>query len=65
MVVPARFGRNTTKYLQIMRDECDLEKWKEIVRRAVLDALAGNAEARIFLASYLLVSHKWAGELDA
>lgn len=52
---PGRPKRQTEEsYLAVLMEECDLEKWRGIVRRAMLDAEAGDEKARHWLASYLI-----------
>lgn len=52
---PGRPPRQTeASYLAVIMEECDLEKWRGIVRRAMLDAEAGDEKARHWLASYLI-----------
>ena len=41
-------------YLVTLSEECPLEIWRAICRRAVADALAGDPRARDWLARYLL-----------
>src|SRR6516225_3015140 len=41
-------------YLVTLTEECPPETWRAICRRAVKDALAGDARARDWLARYLL-----------
>lgn len=41
-------------YLRALSDELTLEAWREIVRRAVEDAKAGDAQARAWVARYAL-----------
>ncbi len=51
---PGRPKRQTeASYLAVIMEECDLETWRGIVRRAMLDAEAGDEKARHWLASYL------------
>jgi hypothetical protein len=42
------------KYLETMADECTLEDWRLITRRAIDDAIDGKASARNWLSSYIL-----------
>ena len=52
---PGRPSRPVEKnYLRALCDVCPLDAWGEIVRRAVKDARAGDANAREWLAKYLL-----------
>lgn len=52
---PGRFSRPKEKlYLAVMMTECTLGDWKEITRRAVEDAKAGNKDARKWLSDYIL-----------
>jgi hypothetical protein len=41
-------------YLVTLTEECPPETWRAICRRAVKDALAGDARARDWLSRYLL-----------
>jgi hypothetical protein len=41
-------------YLAALTEECPPETWRAICRRAVADALGGDARARDWLARYLL-----------
>lgn len=52
---PGRPPRDTDlEYLLILAEGCPLDTWKDIVKRAVSDATAGNAKAREWLGSYLV-----------
>ena len=52
---PGRPRRVTERdYLVTLTEECSPEAWRAICRRAVADALAGDARARDWLARYLL-----------
>ena len=42
------------QYLLAISDACPLGKWKQIVDRAVQDALNGDSPARDWLAKYLV-----------
>jgi hypothetical protein len=60
---PGRPRRVTERdYLAALADEVPMESWRAICRRAVNDALAGDAKARDWLSRYLLGN---AGELPA
>jgi hypothetical protein len=60
---PGRPPRVTERdYLAALAGECPPETWRAICRRAVNDALAGDAKARDWLSRYLLGSP---GELPA
>ena len=41
-------------YLEILRNECPPETWREVVKKAIDDASTGDAKAREWLSSYLL-----------
>jgi hypothetical protein len=41
-------------YLEVVISACTPETWKEIVDRAVVDAKAGDAKAREWLAGYVI-----------
>jgi hypothetical protein len=52
---PGRPPRSTEQaYMEATINNCSLEDWGAIVRRAVQDAIAGDAQARTFLANYLI-----------
>ena len=52
---PGRPKRQTEAgYLAVLMEECGLETWRRVVRRAVEDAADGNEKARSWLASYLV-----------
>lgn len=40
-------------YLRALSDACDMDSWREICEKAVADAKAGDAKARVWLAKYL------------
>lgn len=42
------------EYLQVMADECTLEDWRLITRRAITDAIDGKPSARTWLSNYIL-----------
>ena len=54
------FGKGRPKleterlYLHAIREECDYETWKNIVKKSVEQANEGDAKARNFLANYLI-----------
>lgn len=43
-----------TDYLKALSEACPPETWREIVNRAVRDAVAGDPQARAWLSKYLL-----------
>jgi hypothetical protein len=43
-----------SEYLATLADTVSLDEWRDIVARAVADALAGDATARAWLAKYLI-----------
>ena len=52
---PGRPKRQTEAgYLSVLMEECDLDQWRSVVKRAVADAADGNDKARAWLASYLV-----------
>jgi hypothetical protein len=52
---PGRPRRVTERdYVRTLAEECSPETWREICRRAVQDALAGDGKARDWLSRYLL-----------
>ena len=52
---PGRPHRETEReYLAILVSACPLGTWREVCARAVEDALAGDARARQWLASFLI-----------
>jgi hypothetical protein len=52
---PGRPRRATEKdYLAVLTEEVPPEEWRAICRRAALDAKAGDARARDWIARYLL-----------
>jgi hypothetical protein len=52
---PGRPRRSTeADYLIALREAVPLQAWTRIVRKAVDDALAGDGQARTFLAHYLI-----------
>lgn len=52
---PGRPPRQTEAgYLRAMMTACNLDTWREICAKAVVDALAGDAKAREWLAKYLI-----------
>lgn len=54
---PGRPKRQTEEgYLSVLMEECSLEQWRTVVKRAVADAAAGDDKARAWLASYLVGS---------
>jgi hypothetical protein len=51
---PGRPPRATEKeYLGVLNEECSLEKWRAICRRAVADAENGDSKARGWLSTYV------------
>lgn len=46
--------RTEREYLRTTLGACSLEHWEVIVKRAVEDAMGGDAKAREWLAKYLL-----------
>lgn len=42
------------EYLRVLISACPISTWKEIVEKAVADALDGNHKAREWLAGYLI-----------
>lgn len=59
---PGRPPRATeSEYLRVMMGACSLDTFREVVERAVTDAKAGDAQARAFLASYLVGKPSSAG----
>jgi hypothetical protein len=54
---PGRPKRQTEEgYLAVLMEECSLEQWRGVVKRAVADAADGDEKARQWLASYLVGS---------
>lgn len=54
---PGRPKRQTEEgYLSVLMEECSLEQWRSVVKRAVADATDGDEKARQWLASYLVGS---------
>jgi hypothetical protein len=52
---PGRKPRKVEEeYLQSMTAIVDAEAWESIVRKATLDAIAGDAKARTWITNYLL-----------
>lgn len=52
---PGRPPRRTEReYLDAVMHECSLDDWRAVVRKAVEDAIAGDAPARRWLANYLV-----------
>lgn len=52
---PGRPPRQTEReYLTAMLAGCSLDDWREIIEAAVLEAKAGDAKARAWLARYLV-----------
>ena len=52
---PGRPPRATeSEYLRVLMGACPLDTFREIVERAVTDAKAGDAQARAWLATYLV-----------
>jgi hypothetical protein len=52
---PGRPRRQTEReYLRAVLGACSIEDWEEVVRRAVVDAKAGDARAREWLSAYVL-----------
>lgn len=52
---PGRPPRQTERaYLEALSEACPLDKWVQIVARAVEDAIGGDDKARGWLASYLI-----------
>lgn len=45
-------------YLAVLMQACDLETWRSVVNRAIEDAQSGDAQARAWLANYLLGAAK-------
>ena|SRR5688572_9932550 len=41
-------------YMNALHEECPVETWKEIVKKAVEQANGGDAKARTFIANYIL-----------
>lgn len=52
---PGRLRRSTeASYLGILMEECDLETWRGVIRRAVKAAEGGDPAARSWLGQYLI-----------
>jgi len=59
---PGRPPRATeSEYLRVLMGACPLDTFREIVERAVADAKAGDAQARAWLATYLVGKPSAAG----
>jgi len=59
---PGRPPRATeSEYLRVLMGACSLDTFREIVERAVTDAKAGDAQARVWLATYLVGKPSSAG----